>query len=629
MRLNFRKKIKSPPYTVVIDLMMVLVAWFGAYWVRFNFSAIPEHYYQSVIEMAVVVLVIQGAVLFWFGVFRGIWRYVSLNDLVAIVKAVFVGTAMAMTMLFLIARLGNVPRAVPTIYFMLVIILLAGPRILYRWITEQQMVLGPGKRVLIVGAGQAGELLIRDMLLSAGRDYQPVVIVDDEPGSQGQQIHGIPVVGSSEEIQDLCGKLDIDLIVLAMPAASSAQMRRIVAFCEKTGLPFKIVPDLESHTSGPVSINDLREVSIEDIMGRDPVDLDWRAISTALEGRAILITGAGGSIGSELCRQIAQLNPGKLVLLESYEHNLHAIEMELCREFSELPMVFHLGDISDIATVRRVFEQNHPDVVFHAAAYKHVPILEGQVRETIKNNVIGTYNLAVEAARSGCSEFVFISSDQAVNPSNVMGASKRMAEIFCQNLNARADTNFITVRFGNVLGSAGSVISLFRKQIAEGGPVTVTHPEIERYFMTIPEVSQLIMQAVVIGEGGEIFVLDMGEPVKINYLAEQMIRLAGKEPGSDIEIAVTGLRPGEKLYEELFHDSEKLEPTQHEKILLARHRSIEWERLEALIDKMANACDRYDENELFQSIEEFVPENRIKRLTEDLDTASMPHALES
>jgi FlaA1/EpsC-like NDP-sugar epimerase len=629
MRLNFRKKIKSPPYTVAIDLTMVLAAWFGAYWVRFNFDTIPEHYYQSVIEMAVVVLVIQGAVLFWFGVFRGIWRYVSLNDLVAIFKAVFVGTAMAMTMLFLIARLGNVPRAVPTIYFMLIIVFLAGPRVLYRWITEQQMVLGSGKRVLIVGAGQAVELLIRDMMLSAGRNYQPVVIVDDKPGSLGHQVNGVPVVGNCEEIQDLCDKLDIDLIILAMPAASSAQMRRIIAFCEKTELPFRIVPGLESHTSGHVAINDLREVSIEDIMGRDPVVLDWSAISAGLEGRTILVTGAGGSIGSELCRQIAKLAPSKLVLLENYEHNLHAIEMELCREFSELPMVFHLGDVSDIATVRRVYEQNHPDVVFHAAAYKHIPILEGQVREAIKNNVVGTYNVAVEAARSGCSEFVFISSDKAANPSNVMGASKRIAEIFCQNLNVRSDTNFITVRFGNVLGSAGSVVPLFRKQIAEGGPVTVTHPEIERYFMTIPEACQLIMQASVLGTGGEIFVLDMGEPVKISYLAEQMIRLSGKEPGSDIEIAVTGLRPGEKLYEELFHDSEQLEPTRHEKILLARHRSVEWESLEALIERMANACEHYDETELYQSIEEFVPENRIKRLADDLDSASTSHALES
>jgi len=348
-----------------------------------------------------------------------------------------------------------------------------------------------------------------------------------------------------------------------------------------------------------------------------------------LEGRIILITGGGGSIGSELCRQIARLKPAKLVLLDNSEFNLYSIEMELRREFSDIPLVFQLGDVSDIVTVRRVYELHTPDLVFHAAAYKHVPMLEDQVRAAIKNNVIGTRNVAMEADRSGCLEFVFISTDKAVNPSNVMGASKRMAEIFCQNLNVRSDTNFITVRFGNVLGSAGSVIPLFRKQIAEGGPVTVTHPEIERYFMTIPEACQLIMQASVIGVGGEIFVLDMGRSVKIHYLAEQMIRLSGKVPGSDVEIVYTGLRPGEKLYEELFHDSEQLEPTRHEKILLARHRAVEWERLEVLTEKMIHACDRYDENELFQSIDEFVPENRIKMLAEDQDTASSLHVAES
>jgi len=629
VKLHLKEKIKRSLPTVILDLLMVLAAWFGAYWLRFNLDTIPEHYYQSAVESAPVILVVQGVVLFWFGVFRGIWRFVSLNDLFAILKAVFVGTAMAMTVIFLVVRLGSVPRSVPTLYLMLLIAFLAGPRLLYRWFTERQMVLGPGKRVLVVGAGQAGEILIRDLMRRTGRDYQPVAIVDDKPRRQGRQVHGVPVVGNCEEIQELCGTLDIDLIMLAIPSASSAQMRRVVAYCEKSEVPFRTVPDLELLLSGQVSINELREVSIEDILGRDPVALDWRAISIGLDGKTILVTGAGGSIGSELCRQIARLNPKKLVLLDNSEFNLYSIEMELRREFSEQPMAFHLGDVSDIATVRRVYEINQPEVVFHAAAYKHVPMLEGQVREAIKNNVIGTHNVALEASRYGCSEFVFISTDKAVNPSNVMGASKRMAEIFCQNLNVRSDTNFITVRFGNVLGSAGSVIPLFRKQIAEGGPVTVTHPEIERYFMTIPEACQLIMQASVIGTGGEIFVLDMGEPVKIHYLAEQMIRLSGKEPGSDIEIAVTGLRPGEKLYEELFHDSEQLEPTIHEKILLARHRSVEWERLEALIEKMANACDRYDENELFQSIEEFVPENRIKRLTEDLDTASSLKAQES
>ncbi len=629
MELHFRDKIKRSLPTVILDLLMVLAAWFCAYWLRFNFDSIPDRYYQYALESAPVVVMVQGAVLFWFGVFRGIWRFVSLNDLMAILKAVFVGTAMAMTVMFLGVRLGSVPRSVPTLYFILLIAFLAGPRLLYRWFTERQMVLGPGKRVLIVGAGQAGEMLIRDLMRGAGRDYEPVAIVDDRPRRQGRHVHGVPVMGGCEDIQELCDNLDIDLIMLAIPSASSNQMRRVVAYCEKTGVAFRTVPDLGSLLSGQVSINELREVSIEDILGREPVVPDWRAISMGLEGRTILVTGGGGSIGSELCRQIARLNPAKLVLLDNSEFNLYSIEMELRREISDVPLVFQLGDVSDIVTVRRVFELYTPDVVFHAAAYKHVPMLEDQVRAAIKNNVIGTRNVAMEADRSGCSEFVFISTDKAVNPSNVMGASKRMAEIFCQNLNVRSDTNFITVRFGNVLGSAGSVIPLFRKQIAEGGPVTVTHPEIERYFMTIPEACQLIMQASVIGSGGEIFVLDMGRSVKIHYLAEQMIRLSGKVPGSDVEIIYTGLRPGEKLYEELFHDSERLEHTKHEKIFLARHRVVEWKKLEALIEKMIHACNCYDENELFQCIEEFVPENRIKLLAEDLDAVATLHVAES
>ena len=628
MDLHFREKIKRSLPTVILDLLVVLAAWFGAYWLRFNLDTIPEHFYQYALESAPIVLVVQGAALYWFGVLRGIWRFTSLADLVRILKAVAAGTAVLMTFMFLAVRLGSVPRSVPLLYGMLLIAFLAGPRLLYRWFTEQQFALGTGKRVLVVGAGQAGEMLIRDLLRKAGGNYQPVAIVDDKPRRHGRHVHGVPVVGSCEDITELRESLEIDLILLAIPSASSAQMRRIVGLCEESGVPFRTVPDLDALMSGHVSINELREVSIEDILGRDQVVLDWKAIGVGLNGRTILVTGGGGSIGSELCRQIARLQPAKLVLLENSEYNLYSIEMELRPEFKDVSFIFQLGDVSDIATVRRVFSLHAPDVVFHAAAYKHVPMLEGQVREAVKNNVIGTRNVALEADRAGCSEFVFISTDKAVNPSNVMGASKRMAEIFCQNLNARSDTNFITVRFGNVLGSAGSVIPLFRKQIADGGPVTVTHREVERYFMTISEACQLIMQASVIGEGGEIFVLDMGEAVKIHFLAEQMIRLSGKEPGSDIEISYTGLRPGEKLYEELFHDSEQLEPTNHEKILLARHRIVEWGRLEALIERLESACDQYDENELLLSIEEFVPENRIESLARGLVMSKDTPALE-
>lgn len=607
------KVVRSLP-AVILDLLMVLSAWFGAYWLRFNLDTIPDHFLQYSLGVLPVVVAIQGIALFWFGVFRGVWRFTSLDDLVRIIKAVVVGAAVLMALMFVTVRLGSVPRSVPFLYGMLLVAFLAGPRLLYRLLTERQFAIGAGKKVLVVGAGQAGEMLIRDLLRKVEASYQPVAIVDDMPRRHGRHVHGVPVVGGCDEIVEFTESLEIDLILLAIPSASSEDMRRIVGLCEDSGVPFRTVPDLDALMSGQVSINELREVSIEDILGRDQVTLDWEAINSGLQGKSILVTGGGGSIGSELCRQIARLGPAKLILLESSEYNLYSIEMELQQEFKELSLVSLLGDVSDAVTVRRVFQLYKPDIVFHAAAYKHVPMLEHQVREAFNNNVLGTRNVAVNADKSGCAEFVLISTDKAVNPSNVMGASKRMAEIFCQNLNTRSNTNFITVRFGNVLGSAGSVIPLFRRQIAEGGPVTVTHREMERYFMTIPEASQLIMQASVIGKGGEIFVLDMGEPVKICFLAEQMIRLSGKEPGEDIEISYTGLRPGEKLYEELFHDSEQLESTGHEKILLAQHRIVEWGRLEALMGATESACADYNEEMLLKSIEEFVPENRIESL---------------
>jgi FlaA1/EpsC-like NDP-sugar epimerase len=522
--------------------------------------------------------------------------------------------------LFAFFRLEGVPRSVPVLYGVLLIILLCGSRFAYRWFKDRRITLVGGKRALIVGAGQAGEMLVRDLLRNHSSAYIPVALVDDKPRRVGQDLHGIPVVGLCEAIPEVVEAKEIDIIILAVPSARTKQRQRLVGLCEQSGVPFRSVPQLDSLISGQVAINEFREVLIEDLLGRDPVKLDWSAIAAGLSNRTILVTGAGGSIGSELCRQIAQQGPGQLILLENSEFNLYSIEMELKQRYPSLQLCVFLGDVRDATSVGRLFENFRPSVVFHAAAYKHVPMLEGHVREAIGNNVLGTRIVAEAADEHGCKEFVLISTDKAVNPANIMGTTKRLAEIFCQNLNSRSATRFVTVRFGNVLGSAGSVVPLFRKQIAEGGPVTVTDREMERYFMTIPEACQLIMQASVIGEGGEIFVLDMGEPVKITYLAEQMIRLSGKEPGTDIEIIYTGLRPGEKLYEELFHDSEQLEPTNHEKILLARHRVVEWDRLEALIEKMESACDRYDENELLLSIAEFVPENEIKGLAEGLDS---------
>ncbi len=607
------QKLRSQGAAFTHDLLMVPVAWFCAYWLRFNLGVIPEAYLERAVGVLPLLMVVQAGINWFFGLYRGVWRFASIPDLIRILQAVSVALVVSFGLLFLFFRLEDVPRSVPIIFGVLLVMLLTGPRFFYRWLKDHHIDLRSGERVLIVGAGKAGEMLVRDLLRKGGRSYLPVAFVDNKKRWHGQEVHGVPVVDGCDAIPRVVEKYAIDFVMLAVPSARPAQRRHLVELCEQSGVPFRTVPELDALMSGRVSIDQLREVSIEDLLGRDPVSLDWDGIRSGLAGKNILVTGGGGSIGSELCRQIGRLKPASLLLLDQSEFNLYSIEMELKAQFPMLKLHAYIGDVEDPATVERLFATHAPNIVFHAAAYKHVPLLEYQVREAVNNNVLGTRNVAEAAGRHKCSEFVLISTDKAVNPTNVMGATKRLAELFCQNLDARSTTRFITVRFGNVLGSTGSVVPLFRKQIEAGGPLTVTHPDMERYFMTIPEATQLIMQAAVIGDGGEIFVLDMDEPVKISYLAEQMIRLSGKVPGEDIEIKYVGLRPGEKLYEELFHEQEKLQPTGHEKILLAQHRKVDWERLSASMAAMKQACDHFDEACLMQQLQKLVPENRINQ----------------
>jgi FlaA1/EpsC-like NDP-sugar epimerase len=402
-----------------------------------------------------------------------------------------------------------------------------------------------------------------------------------------------------------------------VPSATAAAMRRVVEICEKSGVPFRTLPRLHDLVSNEPSISEVREVNIEDLLGREPVLLDWRSIGEGIMGQIVLVTGAGGSIGSELCRQIVRLKPAALVLFENNECNLFHIEGELRARYHEAVLHAFLGDVRDRAAVFKAFGKYKPDIVFHAAAYKHVPMLEFNEREAVRNNVRGTRIIAQAADRFGCSTFVMISSDKAVNPSNVMGATKRVAELYCQSLNRRSRTRFIIVRFGNVLASAGSVIPLFREQIRRGGPVTVTHPAMTRYFMTIPEAAQLILQSAVIGEGGEIFVLDMGEPISIPYLAEQMIRLSGKVPHRDIDIVFSGLRPGEKLFEELFHDNEERIPTGHDKILLARSNHIDWQALHTDMRALDEAVEVYNEQKIDLLLRRMVPALKAQKVESD------------
>ena len=608
------------------DLLMVPIAWLGAYWLRFNLDGIPVEFWRQALTMLPLVMVAQGSMFWYFGLYRGVWRFASMPDLVRILKATLTGVAVVAAAIFFLTRLQGVPRSVFVVDAILLVLLLGGPRFVYRWIKDRRLYGQEVKNVLIVGAGQAGEMLVRDLLRDPLHAYRPVAFVDDDSAKQGQDMHGVRVAGACDAIPDLATELEVQLILIALPSASSRQMQNVVKLCEATRLPFRVLPRMQDLVTGQVSIKDLREVKIDDLLGREAVSLDWTAIIHGVQGKTILVTGGGGSIGSELCRQVARLKPAHLVIFEQSEFNLYSIELELRRTFPDIELTALLGDIFDPVAVEQMLRSYRPSVILHAAAYKHVPMLEHQRRAAVRNNVLGTRALASLADRHGCATFVMISTDKAVNPANIMGMTKRVAEIYCQNLSARSSTHFITVRFGNVLGSAGSVIPLFQKQIAAGGPVTVTHPEITRYFMTIPEAAQLILQAGTMGKGGEIFVLDMGEPVKIGYLAEQLIRLSGKKPGEDVEIVYTGLRPGEKLYEELFHESEKLAGTTHPKILLANSRSMDFAKLEQTLDRLTAACEADDERQIYEFLCELVPEHQL-RLSPDTGTGSSQGAV--
>jgi FlaA1/EpsC-like NDP-sugar epimerase len=590
------------------DLVMVPIAWLGAYWLRFNLGVLPDLELRVSLQCLPIVMLLQATLFRYFGLYRGVWRFASMPDLIKIAKAVLFGILIIAVALFLFNRLKGVPRSVIPLYSVLLLFLLATPRLLYRMYKDQGRVLASGKRTLIVGAGRAGEMLVRDLLRSSDSDFLPVAFVDDDRQKKGRELHHIRVLGACDKIPVLAEKLAIETILIAVPSANDKQMRRIVEICEQCNVPFLTLPSVQDMLSGSVSRQALRDVSIEDLLGRAPVRLQRENIRTHLRDKCILVTGGGGSSGSELCRQIARFPIAKLVVFEKSEFNLYRIQAGLSKSHPELSAVFVLGDVIDSVAVRRLVGAHAPDIIFHAAAYKHVPLLQNQVREAVLNNIMGTRVVAEAAIASGVQEFVLISTDKAVNPNNVMGASKRTAEMLVQSLNEATGTRFIIVRFGNVLDSAGSVVPLFREQIRTGGPVTVTHPAVTRFFMTIPEACQLIMQAAAVGRGGEVFVLDMGEPVRISYLAEQMIRLSGKRPDVDVKIEYIGLRPGEKMQEELFHAQEQLTPTGHSKLLLAQSRQLDRQALAMALECLARACAEFDEPALLRTLQLLLPE---------------------
>lgn len=589
------------------DVLMIPVAWYLAYWLRFNLGAIPEEFLRTATLVLPVVIICQAFSYVVFGLYRGIWRFASLPDLVRIGKSIFLGVLIITLAVFLVTRMEAVPRTVIPLYAILLFAFLGGDRIIYRYLKDHRVGISSGKRVLVIGAGDAGGRLLRDMLRHSRAQYLPVGLIDDDPDKTGREIHGIRVLGVFDEIPEVVTRHAVDLIIIAIPSLSSERMQRLVAICESANTEFKTLPRLEDLISGQVTVNAIQEVSIEDLLGREKIELDRDMMQAGLSGKVIMVTGGGGSIGTELCRQVADFAPSALVVFERSEFNLYRIQQELERKYPQLKLVTVLGDVCDQRAVENITGNYRPDLIFHAASYKHVSFLQAHPGEAVKNNIIGTRIVAEAASKFHCDKFVFISTDKAVNPTNILGMTKRAGEIYCEGMNAVSATRFITVRFGNVLGSDGSVVPLFREQIRAGGPLTVTHPDITRYFMTAREACQLILQASVVeGEGG-IFVLDMGSPVRIGYLAEQMIRLSGKEPGKDIEIQYVGLRPGEKLYEELFYDSEGKEETGNKKVFRAKHAPADWNRVKQVVAHLERALADADDGEITRILAGLVP----------------------
>ena len=597
------------PRTAIVlhDLCMVWLCWTAL--VQFRYAMLDGVARPPLWSTdALLVLLAQGLVFWQVGLYRGVWRFASVPDLLNILKASMFGLLAILLVLFIYNRLDQAPRSVLVMYPFAISLMLGAPRLMYRSWKDHGRINNDraAVRVLILGAGQAGEAVVRDLRRTGA--YQPVGFLDDAAKLRGSHLHGVPVLGRIDDVTRIAPETAAKLLVIAMPSLDAQRMRRVIEACERTGLPFRMVPRLNDILEGRSLPGELKEVAIEDLLGRAPVVPDWKAMRDWLGGRSVLVTGAGGSIGSELCRQCARHGASRIALVEIDELALITTEMRLRRDFPGIELAPILGDCGDPAVIRHALDRVNPDAVFHAAAYKQVPLLEAQLREAVRNNVLATETVARESLAAGVGTFVLISTDKAVDPVNVLGATKRLAEMLCQTLADPRSTRFVTVRFGNVLDSAGSVVPLFREQIRSGGPVTVTDPAVTRFFMTIPEACQLILQASAIGSQQAVYTLDMGEPVSIRLLAEQMIRLAGKQPERDIAIVYTGLRPGEKLHETLFHADERYRPTSHPKILQAAPRQVSMEAIAAALLRMREACASYDLDILAATLREAVPE---------------------
>lgn len=613
--MNILRHFRNRIWVIAFDICMVAFAWFGAYWLRYD--GIPDDMlvFKNSTNVYPIILITQSISYWLFGLYRGVWRFASMPDLMRLIKSVAFGTAVSLIILFTATRLQNIPRSVFPLYAMLLVLILGGARFAFRYVKDSTISLG--KRILIIGANQYSEALVRELRRERGKLGNAVALIDDRVRQQGQEIQGVRVVGNYAALRECVYKHSIDEIFVALPKASSKELRQVIDIANSTNLTVRVLPSIGDLVEDKITLKSLREISIEDLLGRDEVKVDWNFIQSRVANKNILVTGAGGSIGSELSRQILKLNPSKIILLDSCESNLFAIEQELLKtNKNDIEIIACLNSVTDIAGVKNVFTKYEPKIVFHAAAYKHVPMLENQVRTAVINNILGTKNMCELAIENNIEKFVLVSTDKAVNPANIMGTTKRIAEIMCQQYNATSIVNFLAVRFGNVLGSVGSVVPIFKQQLESGGPLTVTHPEIERFFMSIPEASQLILQSMAMSQGGDTFVLDMGEPIKIRYLAEQMIKLSGKELGRDINIKYTGLRAGEKLNEELFYKTETLDKTEHAKIMKAMPYKLNWDMLVEYINSIELAA--YDNKaEVLPKLINNIIELECSQLTEE------------
>lgn len=604
---------------VTADIFLLISANFLAYLIRFD-GVIKAPQWISFLTVALPLIGFKLAVFYFFGLYRGMWRYTSLNDLLNISKSCAIAGFVTMGTLLLVNRFEGFSRSVFVLDALLTFLFIAGLRIGLRLFYQSSPMLpflrnaelkpSHRKRLLIIGAGDAAEKVVREIRDNIALPYMITGFLDDHSSKIGQRIHGIQVLGPIADLQEFVFNTKAQEVLIAIPSANRDQMNRIVELCRASGVPFKTLPGLGELITEKVSIKTIRDVSYKDLLGRPPVRLELERIEDILGGRTVLVTGAGGSIGSELCRQVLRFNPGKLILFDASEENLYRIEMEVLHEHGFLNYVTVLGKVQDKELLHAVFQHYKPEVVFHAAAYKHVPMVERNPWEGIYNNVFATKRLIEASLEFKVGRFILVSTDKAVRPTNVMGATKRMTEIimkaYCNGY--RRTTKFMAVRFGNVLGSSGSVIPLFRRQIELGGPVTVTHSEMTRYFMSIEEAAQLILQAATMGENGEIFILEMGTPVRIAQMARDLIKLCGKEPDTEIEIKYTGLRPGEKMYEELITEGEGIVPTEHEKIMVLRGQGMTMGRLQEPLANLKQHAKAHDAERIKAELKRVIPE---------------------